>query len=145
MGNQILNKYRNVKPVSDVKVVEDMLRVLVEMPRHAQRWINDRVVGALCYYEDERYPQYVLEYAMSNNQDSVTTLYMKTPEFESLESCRKMREDLISEIGRALMAIPSFVQVYDAGRERRAHLNELGTAQLIDTLAHFVGQDLATL
>lgn len=147
MSNPTLHKYRNVRPLNDTSKVEAMLAILVEIPNEAQSgfWIRETRAGNVCIFRHAAFPGVVLEYAQGTKDDSVTTIYEDGPEFVTLQAIIDMRAELIAEIGRVLFAIPSTVTVRDEGREREVALVELGTAQLIDVLAHFTQSDIATL
>jgi len=147
MSNSVLHKYRTINPINDIAVTDAMLRVLVEIPNEQQEgfWIRDNEVGNICLYRNDAHPGKVLEYAQGSQDDSVTTLYEDNGLFQSRQQLWDMRRDLMSEIGRVLLAIPSTVVVYDAGREREVFLRELGTAQLFDVLARFAGADAKTI
>lgn len=140
--NHTLEKYRSLKPINDETTVNAMLTILVEIPPSLQEsfWIRENDVGSLCLYENEMFPNKVLEYVQGSADDSVTTLYGPNPIFNSRQALIEARQELIAEIGRSLLALPSTVAVYDSGRERQVMLKELGTAQLYDVLAHFVGK-----
>lgn len=148
MSNTVLNKYRGVViPLNDSETTDGMLRILVDMtPQEQQRmWIKSENIGHVCLFKHDNFPGKALEYVMGSQEDSITTLYEGTPVMADMMRLEELREELIAEIARVLMALPSTVAVYDAGRERQATLKELGTAQLIDTLAHFTHTDLATV
>ena len=147
MSNLILSKYRALTPVSDEAAVNDMWQMMMELtvPEAAPRWLKSEDTGYVFRFTSSKYPQYVLEYVQGSKQDSVTTLYRASPEVASLESISKVRSDLINEVGSVLMALPSTVVVGDAGREREVALKEMGTAQLVDLLAHFTHTDLKTI
>jgi hypothetical protein len=148
MSNAILTKYRNVRPVSnDEAKVEAMWRLMTGMTYYdaRPRWSHSPDTGNVFLLIHDDFPGYVLEYVMGTENDSVTTLYEASADVGSLSAVAQMRADLINEIGSILLALPSTVVVWDQGRERELTLKELGTAQLIDTLAHFTGTDITTL
>lgn len=144
MSNPVLHKYRDITPLSDDATTDAMLRILVDIhPQEQQRWwIKNQNVGFVCIFTHEKFPGKVIEYVQGSQEDSVTTLYDMHPIFADLARLEQVRNELITEIGVTLMALPASVLVYDAGREREAPLKELGTAQLMDVLAHFTGTDL---
>lgn len=142
MSNMILEKYRSLKPLNDEAAVNAMLGVLVEIPPSLQNdfWVREADVGSFCLYENDMHPNKVLEYVQGSADDSVTTLYEPNSILQSRAALIDARRELIAEIGRVLLALPSTVAVYDSGRERQVMLRELGTAQLYDVLAHFAGK-----
>lgn len=148
MSNAILSKYnRSIRPLNDIETTDAILRVLVDVPVTEQQrfWIaDDANCGRVCLYSHPNFPGLVLEYVQGTQEDSMTTLFEADPVFADLPRLAEMRKELINEIGATLLALPSTVTVYDTGREREVFLNELGTAALIDTLAHFTGTDIAT-
>lgn len=147
MSNATLFKHRSIKPLNDDATTDKMLAILVEIPNHKQEgfWIRAESAGSVCLFKHESFPGKVIEYVLGSRHDSVTTLYEENPAFATKRSLEDTRNDLIGEIAKVLMALPSTIAVYDAGREREVVLRELGTAQLIDTLAHFTHTDLTTL
>lgn len=148
MSNPTLSHYhRHLRPINDDQKTDAMLALLVKVPGERQNdfWIRGSDSGTLCLWENEAFPGVVLEYVQGSQEDSVTTLYESCPMLATRQSLIDTRTSLINEIGALLMALPSTIAVYDGGREREAMLNELGTAQLIDVLAHFSHTDLATL
>ena len=147
MSNAILTKYRSINPLIDDATTDAMLKVLVEIPASAQQrfWIRSQAVGNVCIYTQDDHPGKVLEYVQGSQEDSVTTLYSANGVFNDLSTLEKVRSDLINEIGAVLMRLPSTIGVMDQGRGRQVALKELGTAQLIDTLAHFTSSNIAGL
>lgn len=147
MSNTVLALYRALKPLNDDATTDKMLSILIEIPNDAQSgfWIRDEKAGNVCLFKHDSFPNKVLEYVQGSADDSVSTLYEEHAIFATLRALTEARNYLIMEIGSVLMALPSTVAVYDGGRERQVVLRELGTAQIIDTLAHFTRTDLATL
>lgn len=147
MTNPTMNKYRTIRPINDVAVTDAMLRVLIEIPNAKQEdfWIRDQKVGNVCLYRDSRFPGKLVEYVQGSKDDSVTTLLEDNGLFQSRKQVVDMREDLIMEIAKLLMALPGTVLVMDEGRERKVFLRELGTAQLFDVLVNFAQKDLASI
>lgn len=147
MSNPILHKYRTLQPINDIATTDAMLRKLVEISNDRQDgfWIRDASVGNVCLYADLAHHGKMLEYTQGSQDDSVTTLYEDNGLFETRQQVLDMRKDLIDEIGRVLLALPSTVVVRDGGREREVFLRECGTAQLFDILVGFTNTDLATL
>lgn len=147
MSNATLHKYRSLKPVNDEPTTNKLLTILVEIPNAGQEgfWIRTNDAGYVCLFQHDSVPGRLVEYVQGSQDDSVTTLYELNPVFATLQSLKDCRNDLISEIGRVLLALPNTVTVHDEGRERQLFLRELGTAQLMDVLAHFASVDLATV
>ena len=139
MSNAILTKYHAITPLIDDETTDSMLKVLVEIPAHEQQrfWMRNQAVGNVCIYTSDAHPGKIIEYVQGSQEDSVTTLYAANTIFNDLAVLEKVRSDLINEIGAVLMRLPSTIGVYDNGRGRQIALKELGTAQLMDTLAHF--------
>lgn len=138
-----------VKPITDNAKVDAMLRILIEIPPSEQNdlWLrNDpRRVGDFCLFRHGSYPGVVLEYVQGGKQDSVTTLYQHSPEFSTRESAAALRRDLMREIAAVTLSIPDSIGIFDHGREREVFLREMGTAQLVDTLARALNVSLAAL
>ena len=127
---------RDIKPLADEATVDDMLRILVEMPPQAQEglWIRDNEGGQVCLFGHENFPGKVIEYVAGEKDDSITSLYSATSIFDSRSNLMALRKDLISEIKAATMTINDSFTLFDGGRERHVKLKEMGTAQLIDTV-----------
>lgn len=147
MSNSVLTKYRNLRPMNNQEIVDGMWRHMVALtvPEAEHRWLKSEDTGFVFLYTHKDYPNVVLEYVQGSKNDSVTTIYEYSTEVSSLDQVRKVREELINEIGRVLLALPSTVVVRDEGREREVALKELGTAQLMDVLAHFTHTDIKTI
>ena len=145
--NEILLKHRDIKPVNDVADAEQLLSHLVELDPIKQQlyWIKSEEIGFVCVYQHPDVPNRVIEYVQGTKSDSVSTLYEGNEKIADLERLAEVRRELMGEIGAVLMRLPSTIAVYDGGREREAALKELGTAQLMDVLAHFTGTDINTL
>lgn len=147
MSNAVLSKYRGIRPLNDDATTDGMLRILVCIhPTQQQRWwIRNQDTGFICVFTHEMFPGKVIEYVQGTQEDSVTTLYEMHPVFANLAQLEQVRRELMTEIGVKLLALPSTILIYDAGREREVSLKEMGTAQLIDFLAHVTYTDLATV
>jgi hypothetical protein len=142
MSTQVIEKYKTVNPLNDEKTTDAMLRILVEVPRErlGEFFAGDQVAGRMYLYRHEAFPGKVIEYVPGlPGDDSVTTLYDEHPIFESRQRLIDVRRELIGAIESLLMAVPNATVVRDNGRERDVYLQELGTAQLLDTLVHFNG------
>lgn len=144
MSNSVLTKYRTIRPVNDIDATNSLLSILVEIANEQQNrfWVRSEVTGAVCLFKHDSHPSRVLEYVQGSKDDSVTTLYEENSFMTDCGQLSRVREELINEIGIVLMALPSTVAVHDGGRDRQAMLKELGTAQLMDVLAHFTNTDI---
>lgn len=147
MSNSVLTKYREITPVNNEDVTNGLLKILVEMDADQQMpfWTRSSTSGSVCIFKNDAFPEYTIEYVQGVEDDSVTTLYRNTRLLADRDIAVAVRDDLIDEIGRVLLALPSTVAVQDSGRDRQAMLKELGTAQLMDVLAHFTHTDIATI
>ena len=132
-----VSKYDGLKTVNEEVITDEMLKRLVETSPERQQdwWIRDVLVGNVCVYFDDRYPDYVLELVMGAEESSVSTLFMRHPTFTARKSLAGARKELITEIGVATMSLPSRVAIRDEGRGRDVALAEMSTAQLVDILA----------
>lgn len=143
-------KYRHLAPVNDMAKVEEAWHHLVTMPPAEQKERSREHPEAgkvllLPLYDSDTKEHFFLEYvkcADPANEDSVTTLYHNAPEFQTLEALIDTRKELILSVAQKFSALPSVMTVMDAGRNREAWLNELGTAQLLDILAMSTGTDV---
>lgn len=132
----IIDESKSLKTVNDAVRTDEMLERMVNEPLGRQRdmWIRDGVVGDVCMYLDNRYPENMIECVMGGAESSVTTLFLKHPAFASRERVTALRKELITEIGVATMSLPSNIAIRDEGRGRDVYLKEMSTAQLIDIL-----------
>lgn len=146
----IAQKYRHFAPVNDMGKIEEAWQYLVTMPpaEQKQRSREHPEAGKILLLplrDDQTDEWYFLEYVKCQEpvrEDSVTTLYHNAPELHSLESLIEVRKELILAIAQRFVALPSTMTVMDAGRNREAWLNELGTAQLLDILAMSTDTDV---
>ncbi|MPS48499.1 hypothetical protein [Methylobacillus sp.] len=146
--DSVLDKYRGVRhrqagDIQDEGVLNSMLGKLTKMSKIDQQqfWSQDNVAGNVCLYTNSEHPGVILEYVWSNQaKDSITTLYHPHSIFNTRGDLIKARTDLIMEIGSGLQMLPSMVQINDEGRGRLTYLAEMGTMQLIDTLAEVEAQ-----
>ena len=147
----LLEKYKHLEPVNDMNLVQQAWEQMVEMSMQEQQpyWVEDHDAGSiflLGFYDTDSKQNYFLEYIKGKTypfDDSVTTLYRAAPEFGERQRLVDVRKEIISEIGRLFLSLPSVVTIFDQGRSREAHLNELGTAQLLDVLTVAQGKQLA--
>ncbi|WP_374335347.1 hypothetical protein [Methyloversatilis sp.] len=146
MSNAVLSKYRGLTPLNNQEIVDGLWRHMTQLsvPEAKHRWFKSEDYGFVFLFSHDDYPNVVLEYVQGSRDDSVTTIYAHTREVASLEALSNMRKELINEIGAVLLALPQSVVVRDEGREREVALKELGTAQLVDVLAHFTQTDIHT-
>jgi len=134
--NLLIRANRDIKPLSDEKTVESMLRYLVEVPDAAQEgfWVRSYEGGHVCLFGHHAFPGKVIEYVAGSKEDSITSLYVATSIFDSRWNLMLLRIDLIREIKAATMTVNDSFALFDGGRERHVRLKEMGTAQLIDTV-----------
>lgn len=140
MSSTIIEKYKTLKPITDDETVHKMLQILVDTPQDqvGKYFGQSKKAGGFYLFEHDAFPGKVIEYLQGHaGDDSVTTLYEGHPIFHSRQALLEAREEIIGAIDHLLMAVPGTTVVQDHGRERQVFLNELGTAQLLDTLAHF--------
>lgn len=140
MSTQVIQKYKSIDPLNDEKVTHAMMQLLVDTPRERQAdmFATTPKAGRFYLFKNDAFPGKVLEYVPGlPGDDSVSTLYSENAVFGTRQTLINAREELIEAIERILMAVPGTTVVRDNGRERDVHLHELGTAQLLDTLAHF--------
>lgn len=144
MNNSVLEKYRSLRHVNDENIVNAIFDRLIVIPanQQGQYWIRDAEAGQICTYEDDRFPGKVLEYVMGTQEDSVSTLYEGHPIFESRARLVDVRKEIIAEIARLFLAVPSVLTLWDDGRGRQVHLRELGTLQLLDMLAYMTDRQM---
>lgn len=141
--NEILMARANrlFKPLNDIAITDRMLSILVNTPEPVQEgfWARDNEAGNICLFGHDQFPRKVLEYVAGSKEDSVTTLYEATSVFDSKFDLVRIRKDLIREIKAMTMTVNNSFALYDEGRERHVKLKEMGTAQLIDTIAKMQG------
>lgn len=140
MSHPVLEKYRDLRPVSDDATTNLLLTILTELPRGRQAGLfaQSRNGGRFYLFRHESVPGKVVEYVPDYAQDtSVTTLYEEHSVFESRQRLLDAREEVIAAIDHLLLAVPNTATVRDEGRNKEFKLPELGTAQLLDVLQHF--------
>lgn len=140
MSTTIIEKYKSIDPLNDEATTHALLQLLVDVPneRKAAYYAQDINAGRVYLFRHDSFPGKVIEYVPGlPGDDSVTTLYAEHPIFASRQALLEARKELIGAIDHILMAVPNTVVVRDDGRERDVFLQELGTAQLLDTLVHF--------
>ncbi|WP_323016377.1 hypothetical protein [Castellaniella sp.] len=127
---------RDIRPVANEKLTNDMLTSLLKIPESVQAgfWVRDKEGGHVCIFGAQGFPDHVIEYVAGGQDDSITTLYRATDIFDSRTNLMKLRVDLIREIKAATMTVNDSFTLYDEGRERHVRLKEMGTAQLVDTV-----------
>lgn len=131
---------RKVVPISDSQLASDMqakaAREIIGLGEErfvSEFLIADKNAGKFCVYDDEQFPNRLMEIVISNDSEtSVWTLLQPTSLYESAGDVIKLRSRLIEAIGRHYLTIPSVVQVFDETRNEMVFLKECGTAQLID-------------
>lgn len=145
MSNEIVLKYKSLRPLNEITATNGLWIEMANMPILEQQpyWIQSQEVGNLFLYSDQKkFPNRFIEYVKGSQDDSVTTLYENNRVLGDRSLYIKARKELMNEIGAKLFLLPSLVTIYDEGRQRDAHLIELGTAQLLDILSAITGTNL---
>ncbi len=145
MNDLITGKYRQLRPLNDEAITHAMLQILVDVPPSQQNALWHRgETGSFCIFRHDKFPGKVIEYVQGSKNDSVTTLYVDCPLFESLNAVADMRKQLQYDVAARHHALPSSISFFDHGRERDVVLTEMGTAQLYDMIAQQTGRDVLT-
>jgi hypothetical protein len=147
MSQIILAKYRTLRPINDDETVNRLLAILVGLPinEHQNLFGHSAHAGRFFLFKHDSAPGKVLEYVPDIESDSsITTLYDEHPIFESRQTLIKAREEIIHGLDEILLSVPNSATVLDRGRGKQLSFPELGTAQLLDTLAIFTHKDIKT-
>lgn len=127
-------------------MVNAMLSILVNVPLNEQNelWVRDNGgTGNYCVFHHPSFPNHVLEYVAGSKQDSITSLYERSPVFSDRAELKKLRNAMMLEIAASCMSLPSSLAFYDHGREREVALVEFGTGQLVDHLGRVLNLSTA--
>ena len=140
MSTQVIEKYKTINPLNDAATTDALLRILVDIPRDrlGEFYGADASAGRFYLFRHDSFPGKLIEYVPGlPGDDSVTTLYDEHAVFSTRQRLIDTRKEIIVAIEQILMAVPNTTVVRDSGRERDVFLQEMGTAQLLDTLVHF--------
>lgn len=139
MSNLVSKHYQALKPVKDIASINKLWKKMIDMGIKEQQkyWIKDQFVGEIMLMTDEVLaPNKVIEYVNGfKRDDSVTTLYEANILFGDKSIYVAKRREIIEAIAGKFLTLPSVVTIKDEGRGRNVHLQEMSTAQLLDTLA----------
>lgn len=137
MANATVERYvrRFIPSPANNTLVEEYRKQLRKDTRGV-RLIKSPTVGDIALFQWEKYPQHIMEIVIATNgEDCVTTLYEYDSIFANIAEYEEVRWKLITEIAGLYSALPSAIRFTD-GRDRQIEMKEMGTAQLIDNLAH---------
>jgi hypothetical protein len=145
MSHPVLEKYRDLRVLKDQASVDALWKVMIAAdPLKLESWFarSPHAGRVIMVMDDNVAPGKILEYVPDIADDtSVTTLYDSCNQiFATRQSLVDAREEIIAAIDHRLMSVPNTATVMDCGRDNKHFtLPELGTAQLLDTLAILTG------
>lgn len=134
----LLNKYKDLQPISDDKTTQAIAEELMGLPdKEMEKFFagNERA-GAVFLYESPNHKGKVLELVMGMlKDDHISTLFVPHPKMGTRQSWLDLRVELIEGVEKVFNAPKGLCAIMDHSRARHVALPEFSTAQLYDLIA----------
>lgn len=139
----ILSKYKDLIVIDNRQRTNDLLVALGNLSDEELKVVNDgsHFIGRAMFRESPGEQAAVLEVVMSmDDTDCFATLFQPHPLFNSRDSFKEGREELLTCILDIADASILGVQIQCPLRQRRVDLRDLGTKQLLELLESSVNR-----